>query len=163
MGGSSGWTFDRCVATDGVACSVRYYREAAKDKKERTKKKIKKNDGSAAEQSTKPSQPQQHLRLEGKRLIGIDPGRKNIAFCVELDAGDTRKIVKKTKLTSKQYYCDSGITKQKKRIEDWLSDQDYKSASEQLSKYDLGSLEYLETLYSRQHHDTVWKTKTSKK
>ena len=34
----------------------------------------------------------------------------------------TEKTVKKTKLTSKQYYCNSGITKHKKQIQGWMSD-----------------------------------------
>ena len=66
--------------------------------------------------------PSSQLCLDGKRIIGIDPGRKNIVFCVELDP-ESRRIVKKTKLTTKQYYCDSGFTRHKKKTEKWLSEE----------------------------------------
>ena len=105
MGGGTTWFFDRCIATDGVACSIRYYKWVAKkDKIIPKNKKAKTSTTSSSVGNVSKTQhegekrhPQPHF--QDKRIIGIDPGRKNIAFCVELQPG-TRK-------TAKQYYCDS--------------------------------------------------------
>ena len=57
-----------------------------------------------------------------------------MAFCVELHP-ETRKIVKKTMLTSKQYYNDSGFTQHRKNVQKWLvQDPEYKRANEELSE-----------------------------
>ena len=152
---SSKWTFDRCIATDGVSCSIRYYKQEPTTSKN---KKLKTSDNTFV----KIQHPieKKETNLSGKRIIGIDPGRKNIAFCVELDP-QTRKIVKKTKLTSKQYYCDSGFTKYKNKVQKWLTkNEDYKTANEQLSQTN-NTLEYLNVLNN--HQDVIWQTKTAKK
>ena len=133
MGGKN-WTFDRCIATDGVACSIRYYKRKNIDTY--NKKKIKKNKDQVTKSSknttTTTIDNDNAINLNGKRVIGIDPGRKNIASSVELDP-QTRRIVKKHRLTSKQY--DAGITKHKKNIQErWLMEE--KLANEELSKCD---------------------------
>ena len=155
MGGkSSTWIFDRCIATDGVACSIRYYKWVERKKREKNKKKY--------EKVFNPTSSTANNRrcFANQRIIGIDPGRKNVAFCVELHP-ESRKIVKKTKLTSKQYYCDSGFTRHKKKIQKWLvKDEKYKKANEELSQCKT-TLEYTQKL--NQHGDILWETKTTKK
>ena len=166
--GGEKWIFDRCIATDGVSCSLRYYKEKEKvvdgnDSimklkaitnmtnnnnnhhhtslsefvtsstfpslyKPITVAKLSLSQSQSLSPITIKTLQQQHpllspfssssssflqLNLCEKRIIGIDPGRKNIAFCVELDP-KTRKVVKKTKLTFRQYYHDSGIVKTQK-------------------------------------------------
>ena len=160
--GGKGWTFDRCIATDGIACSVRYYRELGEEEEKRKsrqpKKKFKKSNGTAANDLSEP-ETQQQLHLEGKRIIGIDPGRKNIAFCVELDP-ESRKIVKKSKLTSKRFYCDSGYVRHKRLTEKWTSEKKYKLAIEEFSACESFD-SYLDS--NAKNYETVWETKTSKK
>ena len=98
-----------------------------------------------------------------KRIIGIDPGRKNIAYCVELDP-KTKKIIKKTKLTAKQYYCDSGFIRYKKKVQIWLSEEKYKRINEGLSKAILEEdsfQKYLKVYV--ENFDIIWESKSCKK
>ena len=74
---------------------------------------------------------------------------------------ETKKIVKKTRLISKQYYCDSGLTQHRKKTQKWLvEDQEYKIANEELSKT-TSVIDYLEVL--NRYDRVIWLTKTSKK
>ena len=156
--GGKKWRFDRCIATDGVACSIRYYRKKEVCTETRSNKRFKKSEDVSL--ASLPTTTNHHINLEGRRIIGIDPGRKNIASCIELDP-NTRRIVKKTTLTSRQFYCDSGYTKHTENIQrNWLREENYKLANEELSKcHSLKS--YLEAYIK--HYNILWRTKTAKK
>ena len=201
MGGRR-WTFDRCIATDGVGCSIRYFQreeQIQNDKRRRSSsednnesspetKRIKKEKnydggdddvGAAASYSRKKKKTirirsqQLHDDDENgqsqsdidnrKRIIGIDPGRKNIAYCVELDP-ETKKIIKKTRLTARQYYCDSGFMRYKQKVQTWLSEEKYKRINENLSKTVLAedSFQAYLKLYV-QNFNVIWQSKTCKK
>ena len=55
--------------------------------------------------------------LEGKRVLGLDPGRTNIYFVVEELADGTFKFYK---LTRAQYYQESGINQANAQSKSWL-------------------------------------------
>ena len=72
--------------------------------------------------------------------------RHKLATWYKPVAPETRKIVKKTKLTSKQYYNDSGFTQHRKKVQKWLlQDPEYKRANEELSETQ-NVIEYLRVL-----------------
>jgi hypothetical protein len=58
----------------------------------------------------------QEVDLNGKRVIGVDPGRTNIFYMAEEIEKDEFKTYR---LTRKQYYVESGIISAKKNTEYW--------------------------------------------
>jgi len=85
-------TFTCTIETDGVAVSVHFQRP-----------KICKQDG-------------QSSKFEGKRIIGVDPGRTNIYQMVEkLNDG----TFKGYRYTRRQYYTEAGMYKAQQETESW--------------------------------------------
>ncbi len=62
------------------------------------------------------SSPDVHRLHENQRLIAIDPGRTNIMFGVERLKDDTLKTYK---LTRKEYYFSTGMTRRKRKASKW--------------------------------------------
>lgn len=174
---SSPWVFDRSVTTDGVACSVRFRLTTTALSPETNPpvttqerhvpnrcKRVKTNSPKRVsvvpdEATTNNANNTDCIEIEGKRIIGIDPGRKNVAFCVELDP-TTHKIVKRSRLSSGQYYCDSGHNQRKKRVMKWLAAKDHKVAIDALAN--TTTFEDYRRSYM-EHHQVIWDTRTTKK
>ena len=89
--------FTGTIDTDGVAINIHYYRPQNNNK------------------TTVHSNKQESL--EGKRVLGLDPGRTNIYYIVEELADGSFKSYK---LTRAQYYQESGINKAIKQSKIWL-------------------------------------------
>ena len=90
-----------------------------------------------------------------QRIIGIDPGRVNIQFGVDSDG-------KEYKLTRKQYYQQSGMIKNKKKVEKWNLKN--KAVLEELSKNSPKTdnlSNYLEVV--SENYDTLWNNQKSLK
>ena len=105
-----GRIFDHSINTDGVSCSVRYYKESAIPRSPQEKRR---------KMMTHPEDEKDPVVIDNYNngdVIGIDPGRKNIAFCVRWDPR-VKKVIEKKKLTSASYYCWSGMTRRNKREE----------------------------------------------
>ena len=63
------------------------------------------------------SQEDKFANLEGKTIMGLDPGRVTIAYVVKKqEDGEYKKFT----LSRKQYYRESGITLANKKISKWL-------------------------------------------
>jgi hypothetical protein len=92
-----GKTFTKTIETDGLVVNVHFRRP------KRTS--IGKN----------PS-------LEGKRVIGVDPGRTNIFHMVEEIKEDNKVVFKTYKFKRFQYYVESGIFQARKRTNKWNKD-----------------------------------------
>ena len=88
--------FTGTIDTDGVAINIHYYRP--------------KNNNKTIHSDKQKS-------LEGKRVLGLDPGRTNIYYIVEELPNGTFKSYK---LTRAQYYQESGINKANAQSKIWL-------------------------------------------
>ena len=140
----AGKVFTGTVETDGLVVNVHY-------------QKPKPNVGSTSGEENK-----ELVSLDGKRVIGVDPGRVNIFTMVEqLENGRWKTYT----LTRSQYYNRSGINVAKKKSEGWnghvkaeltaLSKASPKASS--LKQF----MEYIQVWL--QTRDALWTEYTSKK
>jgi hypothetical protein len=102
-----GWTFDCSVATDGVSISLQYSKlvqvpMAAKKKKA----KVAEADAPAVA-TTYDRNLQTYLPERGMAVLGVDPGRSNLAAVTYLVAGGSRTWT----LTRGAFYQRSGVKK----------------------------------------------------
>ena len=100
---SSKWKFAENVTTDGISCSIRYHRV------EYRKRHLEEN------------KDKSNIIPYNARIIGIDPGRKIMAFCAEIANTEPRRIVRKMKMSAAEYYTCSGIKKFKKQAKEWAA------------------------------------------
>ena len=111
-----GWKFDCSVATDGVSISLQYSRTDIVPTAPAKKKQ--KDDFKESEYDRDLST---NLKLSNEDVIvlGLDPGRNNIAAITYLHVGECQGIrTEKSefwKLRRGQYYVDSGIKSQNKK------------------------------------------------
>ena len=95
------------------------------------------------------------LPLTPQQVIGIDPGRVNIQFGVDSDG-------KEYKLTRKQYYQQSGMVKNKKKVKKWNLKN--KEILEEMSKNSPKSTDlsnYLENI--SENYEKLWNSQKSLK
>jgi transposase len=126
-------TFTGTIDTDGLVANIHFTRP---------KNVIEKGD-------------EEIISLEGKRVIGVDPGRTNIFFMTEeLPTGRFKSY----SLSRKQYYAESGIFAARTQSEKW--NNQVKTELEALSKTSSKSTcihkfrEYVETVLSVQ--EALW-------
>ena len=87
-------TFTGTIDTDGLIVNIHFKRPKQQKEKD----------------------AEENVSLEGKRVLGVDPGRTNIMTVVEID--DNGRYKSKT-LTRSRYYLDSGIIEARKKTIKW--------------------------------------------
>jgi len=131
--------FSGLVQTDGVSICFHFKR----DKKELKKK-------------------ENTISIDTHRVIGIDPGRINLVYGAEkLKDGTIRKY----KLTRKEYYHKAGMTKQNKRVKNWMKNIEAEerifskisTKTVSLQQWDNHLSDYVSV------YDKLWSGKTGKK
>ena len=155
------WNF-HYLETDGIGASILFSRPSfVKQEKPKKIKKISKEPTVAA--SVSPT---------AKYVIGIDPGRVNIVTCSVVDIA-TKKVVRKHRMTAKQYYQESWMTDRRKRVTDRakIVNKPYKLALEELSSEEEEKdsdaprrnnfKDYLGRLYA--NYPVLWAEKIKKK
>ena len=106
------WKFGGVVKTDGICVSFLYEKTVL-----------------ASEASRDYKIPLEELK--GKRIISVDPGRKNIATAAEIELQDGVPIVKTVwKLTRRQYYEEAGFfteaANKRKWNKPWMNTPEFK-------------------------------------
>ena len=112
-----GWKFDNSVSTDGVSISLQYSKvDLVQIKKKDVQKKTdKEKDLEATEYDRNLAT---NLKLDGDNVIvlGLDPGRNNIATITYLHVNENNQETSKCwKLTRGHYYVSSGVKRLNKK------------------------------------------------
>lgn len=107
------WEFDRFISTDGVSCSVRFRQYRDNESK----------DATVCETN----------RI--KSVIGIDPGKKVVMACAEINLRNGR-VVRQKRLTRKSFVKSSGVIDYNRQLSRWImNDELYYRAIRELSLF----------------------------
>lgn len=148
------------LQTDGIAASILFSRPAtaAKDGKDGTSEKEDGGRGPAAKRRRKHASKGASgsdaqgagvaaavVNAGAEYVIGIDPGRTNVVTCSVVDV-KTSKVLRKLRMTAKQYYQESWMTDRRKKVTDRArkSNEPYKRALEAVSSGPAGEDEGVE-------------------
>ena len=148
------WDF-HYLETDGIGASILFSRKC-RSVAGNSSKKLKTNESSKAP-------------VAARYVVGVDPGRANVVSCSVYDTA-TKRVVRKHRMTAKQYYQESWMT-ERKRASERKTNKAYKAAVEELAvSDDDGKVDsntetsfdtYLRTLY--RNRDTLWSEKSKTK
>ncbi|AAL33487.1 hypothetical protein SWSSV_gp165 [White spot syndrome virus] len=124
------WNF-HSIQTDGEGVSVLFSREV--EEVETVSKKSKKNKKPRGDEDRRNYPP-----TNAKYVVGVDPGRTNVVSCSVFDTRQKR-VVRKHRMTAKQYYQESWMTDRRKANETYKkNNKEYKEALEEITRYDNG-------------------------
>lgn len=101
------WRLGDTIETDGVAVCFHLKRKKAQEDIEPMKKPARKKASTSASAYVRPAQETKPADVAMEKVVGVDPGVRNMASTVQRLADGTWK---KRRLTDKQYYRDSHIT-----------------------------------------------------
>ena len=144
--------FTGTIQTDGVSASVHYCVP-------RTEEPVLKGRGRKKKVPIQEPSPQDR---QAQRVIGIDPGKTNLIFGVEVLPNGK---VKKYRLTNKTYYNQSGMNKATENSAKW--EKEIEVEEKIFARVDLKTtridkwVEFLRNYLSV--YSTLWKVKTEKK
>jgi hypothetical protein len=126
-------TFGNFITTDGVSASVLFYRQGNGEKKERKtssltgKRRYKRQKVDDLKTDEKENKNQTDEKLPLKRLITLDPGRRDLFHCMENAdpyATDEEKRKDETfrRMSTKEYRHLAGFNKRKHKMLKWMEE-----------------------------------------